>query len=147
MNTIMTTAPISGFDTLFNDIWKEFESLSKISTVKFPYNLKINEDSSVEFEFALAGYDPKDIDVAIDNDKLVISTIRAVKDEEDNDAGNISYFHRGIKKSAFKIEKYIGGKFDTAKATADFKNGILIVKIPMREDSKPRKLKIAYNED
>lgn len=87
----------------------------------------------------LPGIDPKDVDVQVENNVLTLRGERKfdaeVKREE---------YHRverayGTFSRSFTLPNVI----DTAKIKAEFKDGVLRVSLPQREEAKPKQISIA----
>lgn len=99
-----------------------------------PLNVYMLEDKTLVFEFALAGFDEKGIDLEFRGDYLVFS---AKVDEEVLHQENAKYFKRRLKFKDVSDQRYYvpEDKFDRDKVKATFKNGVLKVLIPPREDA------------
>ena len=90
--------------------------------------------------FALAGYSKENIKISTENDNLTIRGDNNLdKDEKDN---NIAYIKRGIKHSKFTRRYDFGRKYNINKADVTFKDGLLIITVPIREEMKPQELQI-----
>ena len=90
----------------------------------------------------LPGIDPKDVDVQVENNVLTLRGERKfdaeVKREE---------YHRverayGTFSRSFTLPNVI----DTAKIKAEFKDGVLGVTLPQREEAKPKQISIAVSQ-
>jgi len=90
----------------------------------------------------LPGIDPKDVDVQVENNVLTLRGERKfdaeVKREE---------YHRverayGTFSRSFTLPNVI----DTAKIKAEFKDGVLGVTLPQREEAKPKQISIAVGQ-
>lgn len=96
-----------------------------------PANVYMLPDKSLVFEFALAGFDEKNISLSFQGDYMVFSAkIDAEKPEE-----GVRYFKRRLRLKDIDKQKYYvpADKFDQAKVKAVFRNGILKVTIPPKE--------------
>ena len=93
-----------------------------------PVNIYLTEDKSLIFEFALAGFSEKNIDLQFRGDYMLFS---AHSPEMTHD-GNVRYFKRRLKFKDVSGQKYFvpQDKFDQSKVKAVFKNGILKVTVP-----------------
>ncbi len=96
-----------------------------------PVNIYVTAEKSLIFEFALAGFNEKDLNVEFKGDYLVFSAIAPVSDH----GSGVKYFKRRLKFKNVPEQKFFvpEGKFDQSKVKAVFKNGILKVIIPARE--------------
>lgn len=84
------------------------------------------------FEFALSGFDEKDISLSFQGDYMVFSArIGTEAAPEDG----VRYFKRRLKLKDIDKQKYYvpAEKFDQAAVRAVFKNGILRVTVPPKE--------------
>jgi HSP20 family molecular chaperone IbpA len=120
-----------------------------------PMNVYMTADRSMIFEFALAGFDEKDISLSFQGDYMVFSARIAEGAMEDypgtyREGGqgssgggenrgsdeNIRYFKRRLKMKDIEKQKYYVplDKYAQEKVKAVFKNGILKVSIPPKEE-------------
>jgi HSP20 family protein len=100
-----------------------------------PMNIFLAKDKSLVFEIALAGFDEKDIDLQFKGDYLHF-TAKAPKAAEEEEG--IQYFKRRLKLKGIDEQRYYvpEDKFDRDKVEARFKDGLLRVVIPAREEEK-----------
>ena len=105
-----------------------------------PTNVEMDKETKdLYFTFALAGYEPDEIDVKFDGDYMVLSS--EIKHKED--VPSLAVLRKGIKKSSFAVKYTVPvSKYDTDRTRASFKEGLLSVVIPAREDMKPKTVKI-----
>ena len=111
-----------------------------------PMNVFMSADRSLSFEFALAGFDEKDISLSFQGDYMVFSAAMphtAFRDgsadaspEPSHPDGSIRYFKRRLKLKNIERQKYFVplDKYAQEKVKAVFKNGILRVTIPPKEE-------------
>jgi len=103
-----------------------------------PMNIYITEDRALIFEFALAGFDEKDISLSFQGDYMVFSAkINADNDSENPvKEENISYFKRRLKLKDIEKQKYFVplDKYAQEKVKAVYKNGILRIFIPPKDE-------------
>ncbi|HUW69639.1 MAG TPA: Hsp20/alpha crystallin family protein [bacterium] len=97
-----------------------------------PMNIFLTQDRSMVFEFALSGFDEKDISLSFQGDYMVFSArigLDAAPEE------GVRYFKRRLKLKDIDRQKYYvpAEKFDQAAVRAVFKNGILRVTVPPKE--------------
>ena len=86
----------------------------------------------------LPGMSREDIEVNVENGTLVL------KGEKKFDAEVKEENYRRIERSygTFHRSFTLPNTVDTAKVTADFKHGVLTVKLPFREEAKPRSINV-----
>jgi len=86
----------------------------------------------------LPGVDQKDVKLSLDNDTLTISGTRKLEHEEkkQNYQRIESYF------GAFARSFTLPAVVDPAKVEANMENGVLKIRLPKREESKPKQIEI-----
>ena len=97
---------------------------------KYPVsNCYLSEDqNSLHFEFALAGYEEKDIKVIGGKNSF---TIRASKESTED----VYVLHKGISDKAVDFSINVDEQYDTKKAQVSYKNGLLSVSIPKAKEA------------
>ena len=123
-----------------------------------PMNIFMATDKSLGFEFALAGFDEKDIQLSFQGDYMVFSAAMPAESKtggrgegEESDQkferfgytiheahpdDNIRYFKRRLKLKEIEKQKYFVplDKYAQEKVKAVFRNGILRITIPPKEE-------------
>ncbi len=96
-----------------------------------PLNVYMLRDKSLVFEFALAGFDEKNMSLSFQGDYMVFSARIDVEQPEEG----VRYFKRRLKLRDIDKQKYYvpADKFDQEKVKAVFRNGILKVTVPPKE--------------
>jgi HSP20 family molecular chaperone IbpA len=107
-----------------------------------PMNVFMTGDRTLAFEFALAGFDEKDISLSFQGDYMVFSA--KIAEHTDSPAPfpseeNIRYFKRRLKMKDIEKQKYYVplDKYAQEKVKALYKNGILKVSIPPKDEPAP----------
>jgi HSP20 family molecular chaperone IbpA len=130
------------FDELFKDIHGLLGDMDfrNVYSASFPpANVILKKNKNLVFEFAVAGYNQDNIDISFEGDKMVLDLKKPEKKVEEED----SYLVRGIKTSCHKSLYFVPvSKYDVENTTASMKDGMLIVEIPAKEETKPRKVVI-----
>lgn len=87
----------------------------------------------------LPDVDQNDIDILVENQTLTIKGERKFERENLKDGG----YHR-IERSygTFMRSFTVPPTVDTEKVSADYRNGVLTVKLPKKEAAKPRQIKV-----
>ena len=95
-------------------------------------------EGAIVLKAELPDVDREHIDVNVENNTLTLRGERKVDQEIKQDA-----FHR-IERSygSFARQFSLPSTVDATKITADYKNGVLTVTLPVREEAKPRSVKI-----
>jgi len=103
-----------------------------------PMNVLMTEDRTLVFEFALAGFDEKDISLSFQGDYMVFSAKIGDCDEQPKfqSEENVRYFKRRLKMKDIEKQKYFVplDKYAQEKVRAVYKNGILRVSIPPKDE-------------
>src|SRR5438309_8508493 len=103
-----------------------------------PVDIYQNGDHELVLKAELPDMTREDIDITVDNGTLTIKGEKKlahdVKEEQ---------FHRierryGTFSRSFSLPQTV----DTAKVGAEYKNGVLTVRLPLREEAKPRQIKV-----
>jgi HSP20 family protein len=84
----------------------------------------------------------EDIDITVENfvltlkgEKKLAPGVAEVKEEQ--------FHHAERRYGPFSRSFSLPETVDASKVTADYKNGVLTVRIPLREEAKPRQIKVA----
>lgn len=107
-----------------------------------PMNIYLTQDRSMVFEFALSGFDEKDIQLSFQGDYMVFSAKIGADSAVDE---GVRYVKRRLKLKDVERQKYYvpADKFAQEMVKAVFRNGILKVTVPPKEDSaSPEGIKI-----
>jgi HSP20 family molecular chaperone IbpA len=109
-----------------------------------PMNVLMTGDRTLIFEFALAGFDEKDISLSFQGDYMVFSAKVPENPGAHNGdpaviqaAENVRYFKRRLKMKDIEKQKYFVplDKYAQENVKAIFRNGILRVSIPPKEET------------
>jgi molecular chaperone IbpA len=111
-----------GFDDSFNKLLGLRNDLNKHISSYPPYNIKKLDENEFELEFAIAGFDKKDIKVTVNNGKLNISGMMS-----DDETEGKEYLHKGIATRSFTSTFALGEHVEVEEAEVD--NGLLKVRV------------------
>ena len=133
------------FNEIFNDFDKAFQGIdvSGINNVyrcpNFPpVNVHLLENKDIIFEFAMAGFEEDEIEISFSGNYMILKT--SLKVDEDESKKTI---HKGLRIVDVDNEYLVpSNKYKTDEAKAVFKNGILKVTIPAKEEVRPKAVKI-----
>jgi len=97
-------------------------------------NIYLTPERSIVFEFALAGFEESNLALVFQGDYMVFSA-RMGAEEQPGD--NSRYIKRRLKLKDVEKQKYYvpADKFAQDKVKAVFRNGILKVTVPPREET------------
>jgi HSP20 family molecular chaperone IbpA len=102
-----------------------------------PMNIYMSADRSMTFEFALAGFEEKNISLAFQGDYMVFSAkIGEAGTDVEARQEELRYFKRRLKLKDIEKQKYYVplDKYAQEKVKAVFKNGILRVIVPPKDE-------------
>ncbi len=126
----------SGFPRLFND-----EGLVKGS---WNPTVDVYEDANgIQIEADLPGVKKEDFELSIENNVLTLKGER--KFEKKSDEGNYHRVERSY--GSFTRSFSLPSNVDVEKVGADFKDGVLRVTLPRREETKPRQIQVKVNTE
>jgi HSP20 family protein len=99
-----------------------------------PMNIYLTSERGMVFEFALAGFDEKDISLTFQGDYMVFSAKIGL---DEIPADEVRYFKRRLKLKDVEKQKYYvpADKFAQDRVRAVFRNGILKVTVPPKDES------------
>jgi len=125
-----------GFDKTFKLLASHLEGIGKNIPGYPPYNIKKVEENKYVIEMAVAGFAKTDIEITMENGKLLISG-NTTPDESD-----AMYFYKGIAERAFSRQFTLADSVEIKDA--HLVNGILkiILEQIIPEDKKPKKIEI-----
>jgi HSP20 family protein len=115
----------------YSKLFEEFFDEPKTTTYvpnKFAVDIK---DESATIALSVLGHNPNDIEINCFEDKI---EIKAKKTQEDIEHP----FNQLVSNIEERIQ--IGKNFDGRNAKAEIKNGILLITLERKEESKPKKL-------
>ena len=118
---------IIDYGKLFDEFFTQPKTTSYVPS-KFAVDIK---EEAASIALSVLGHDPKDIEINCFEDKI---EIKAKKTQEDKE----NPFNQLISDIEERIT--VGKNFDGRKAKAEIKNGILLITIERKEESKPKKL-------
>lgn len=103
-----------------------------------PYDEYLDDEGNLCFDMALAGYSQEDISIDVNDTGFLLKvdtpkTSKAMKKR----------IHQGIKNSKMDIKVFIPvSRYNVSNTEASFKEGILSLKVPVREENKFQKIQI-----
>ncbi|HDQ15903.1 MAG TPA: Hsp20/alpha crystallin family protein, partial [Bacteroidetes bacterium] len=86
----------------------------------------------------LAGIDPKDVSVSIENDILTLEG----KTEKKSEVDEKNYYRKEIRSGSFHRAIPLPTSVDGSQASAEFTNGILKISVPKEERAKPKAIEV-----
>ena len=95
------------------------------------------DDHGFRVQAALPGLERKDIEIVLEDSVLTIKGER--KNEQESKR---TYFAREIGWGAFSRSFRLPDNVDANKVSASYKDGVLMVELPKREEAKPRHITV-----
>jgi HSP20 family protein len=103
-----------------------------------PVDIYQSGDHELVLKAELPDMTREDIDVTVDNGTLTIKGEKKFSNEVKEDQ-----YHRVERRyGSFSRSFSLPPTVDPGRVAAEYKNGVLTVKLPMREDAKPRQIKV-----
>jgi HSP20 family protein len=123
---------------LFGGTFTRDEDLNAPGSWVPPVDIFETDNHDLVVRAELPGLSREDIEVTVENSTLVLNGAKKLDAEvkEEN--------YRRIERSygTFHRSFTLPTTVDTSKVGADFKNGVLTVKLPFREEAKPRTINV-----
>ncbi len=128
------------FNRLFNEAFSQiFSGEGELTTRGWTPAVDIYEnDQNLVFQAELPGVDPKDVEVRVEDGTLYLKGER--KFEKETKEENYHRMERSY--GAFARSFALPNSVDTDKVVAHYKDGVLTLTMPKREEAKPKTIKI-----
>lgn len=123
------------FDRFFRG--GELSDFGMTGTWMPPIDLSETADK-VTVKAEIPGIDPKEIDISIQNDTLII---KGEKKEEKEEKGK-NYYRMERRYGSFSRSIDLPASVDTNKVTAECKNGVLEITLQKKEEVKPKQITV-----
>ena len=118
------------YNNLFDELFQFHQPEERTTYVPTKFAVNIKEDTA-EMALSVLGHNPKDIEINCYEDKIEIKAKKSQDDKENP-------FNQLISDIEERIT--IGKNYDGRQAKAEIKNGILLITIEKKEESKQKKL-------
>ena len=130
-----------GFDEQFNRLQKFHDDMAKNIPNYPPYNIVKKDENHYTIELAVAGFGQTDIDIEMENGKLVVRGNIKTEESEDN------FLFRGIANRAFSRAFVLNDEVEVKDA--ELFNGMLKIFLERLtpETKKPKKIAIKSKGD
>lgn len=123
--------PFAEIDRLFG----EFESRNRLGAM-MPMDI-YERDGVFTLRFDLAGAEPDNVDVTVENSML---TVKAVRPEEDTEG--VNWLVRERPTGTHSRQVRLGPDLDPGSIEADYEAGVLTVTIARRPEAQPQRISI-----
>jgi HSP20 family protein len=145
MMTIARIDPFREFATLqdrmnrlFGNMYLRDEDVSARSQWAPPVDIYETENHDLIVKAELPDMTREDIEVTVENNTLTLKGTKKVADDVREEQ------YRRIERSygAFSRSFTLPTSVDASKVSAEYKNGVLTVRLPFREEAKPRTINV-----
>jgi HSP20 family protein len=132
------------FDRLFREAFTPGFGEGELSTRTWapPVDIFENENNIV-LKAELPGVDPKDVEVRVEDNTLYLKGDR--KFEKETKEENYHRIERAY--GSFARSFSLPNSIDAEKVAADYKDGLLTLTLPKREEAKPKTIKINVSKN
>jgi len=103
-----------------------------------PVDIYQNGDHEIVLKAELPDLTREDIDITVDNGTLTLKGVKKLANEVKDEQYHRIERQYGSFSRSFSLPQTV----DSAKVGADYKNGVLTVRLPLREEAKPRQIKV-----
>ncbi len=132
------------FNRLFNDAFSRAFGESELGTQSWTPAVDIYEtEHNLVLKAELPGVDPKDVEARVEDGTLYLKGERKFEKEvkEEN-------FHRVERSYGSFVRSFtLPGSVDAEKVSAEYKDGILTLTMPKKEEAKPKTIKIQASKN
>jgi HSP20 family protein len=120
--------------------WDPFRDFGFTSSATWvpPVDVFQNGEHELVLKAELPDMTREEIDVTVENFVLTINGEKKVA----SDVKEENFHHIERRYGAFSRSFSLPRTVDSAKVAADYKNGVLTVRLPLREEAKPRQIKV-----
>ncbi|MFH1457501.1 MAG: Hsp20/alpha crystallin family protein [Patescibacteria group bacterium] len=132
--TPMSIDPFDEMDRFF-----DWPTLSNMRSAGFTPALDVWQDNeNVYVECPLAGVNPKEVSVSVENDVLTVKG----KSEQKTEVDEKNYYRKEVRYGAFHRTVALPASINNDKISAIFENGVLKITLPKEERVKPKKIDV-----
>lgn len=124
---------------VFSDAYgREDEGLLTAGNWVPPVDIYQNGDHEIVLKAELPDMIREDIDITVDNGTLTVKGEKKPSQEIAQDQFHRIERHYGVFSRSFSLPQTV----DATKVGAEYKNGVLTVRLPLRDEAKPRQIKV-----
>jgi HSP20 family protein len=117
--------------------------MEKQATQGFVPALDVYETKDeVVVETPLAGIDPNDVEISVENDVLTIKG----ETKKESEVDDKNYYRKEVARGSFFRSVAMPSRVMSDKAEASFANGMLKITIPKAEEAKPKTIKVKIDK-
>jgi HSP20 family protein len=123
-------------DRLFNG-WPEFTAEGTTPAWALPTDV-VETDGDIRFMIEIPGLSPEDFEVTFENGVLTVSGEKKLSREEDRQDYRLFERRYGRFERSFRVP----ARALTDEIEASYEHGVLTIRLPKREESKPRRIAV-----
>ena len=130
---------LTTFDPFTRDLQRQFDRLARTTfgpSAAMPMDA-VRHEGDVVLRFDVPGIDPDSIEVTVDRGVLSVSVTRS---DERNE--NEKFFVRERTTGTVTRRVRLSENLNAEAVEADYRNGVLQIRIPVLEQAKPRKVEV-----
>ncbi|MDK7733995.1 Hsp20/alpha crystallin family protein [Propionimicrobium lymphophilum] len=128
----------------FREMDRWFNQMNRTSTDRvMPMDL-LRDGNEFIVKMDLPGVDPDSIDIDVDDRTLTVRAERKQHEMTTNDEKN-QWMSSERSYGSYARQLTLGTGLDLSGIAADYTDGVLTITIPVAEEAKPRKIKVATN--
>ena len=134
---------LTTFDPFARDLQRHFDRVARTTfgpSAGMPMDA-VRREGDVVLRFDVPGIDPDSIEVTVDRGVLSVSATRTDERNENEDK-NEKFFVRERTTGAVTRRVRLSENLNAEAVEADYRNGVLQVRIPVLEQAKPRKVEV-----
>jgi HSP20 family protein len=120
------------------DPFRDFGFGSGAATWVPPVDIYQNGDHELVLKAELPDMSREDIDITVENFVLTLKGDKKVSGEVKEE----QFHHVERRYGAFSRSFSLPRTVDASKVSAEYRNGVLTIKLPLREEAKPRQIKV-----
>ena len=141
MNRVCIPAKI--VELLWKDegFFREVANNRKASISRFPRYDQWCDETGLNLSFALAGYSSEDLNLTFKQNKVYLSNKNKLSESSEKDLQQ-GMIIRGIARRNFSLGFVVSEAFDVTNATAEMRNGLLKLTIPIGSVSEEKNIEI-----
>lgn len=124
----------------YEDFFGDFKGLNANAFI--PAVDVYQTDDEVVVKTPLAGIDPKDVEITVENDTLILKG----ETKKESEVDDKNYYRKEIRSGSFYRSIPLPTGVVADKAEATFSEGMLKITIPKAEEVKPKNIKIKINK-
>jgi HSP20 family protein len=136
--TITRFDPFRDLHRFFGDVYVRDEELTSRGNWVPPVDIYETADRDLVIKAELPDMKREDVEVTVENNTLTLRGTKSLPPDVQEEQFRRIERRYGSFSRSFTLPNTV----DAAKVSADYKNGVLTVKLPFREEAKPRTINV-----